>query len=206
MRTFDRFVLWFATLGAVACSQEQRPVEPTPPTVPTAPATPSSAAPSAPATAEPAQPAPAAAEAAADVAAPPTLVHDARLVRRIVEAYDALRQQLATGDFEAAKLGAIDVGVRAAGGRGTIYLEMADAARKVTEQRTLAESRAAFSTLSQRLRGVVADTPVVAGQVHAFRCAQGAGSGIWLQLDDVPRNPYQGGEGPVCAQPIAVHP
>ncbi|MEY3015228.1 MAG: hypothetical protein RIT45_3963 [Pseudomonadota bacterium] len=222
MPMFVRLVASLCLLGLAACSKgpggaassesaAAAPAAPAPAKEPAeaAAADPSVAAPAAADSAaeqgEAASPEPPA--GAADAAATTAVTHDARLVRGIVEAYDTLRTQLADGDFEAAKLAAIDVGVRAAGGRGTIYVEMADAARKVTEQRSIAESRKAFAVLSQRLRGVVADTPVVAGQVHAFRCAQGAGAGVWLQLGSTPRNPYQQhGGGPVCAQPIAVHP
>lgn len=201
-------VLSGALLLAAACGKTETPAEAAKapaaePAEPAANADPA-AAPDEAAAAEAAPAAAAAAEAAAAPALPAPPAHDARHVRRVFDAYEKVRDALAQDDFEAAKRLAIDVGAIASEGKVAIFREMADAARKVTEQHEISGSRAAFRTLSARLRGVVHDTPVVAGQTKAFHCKAGAGAGMWIQLDPTPRNPYQGPDVPACADPTEL--
>lgn len=195
-------VLSGALVLAVACGKTEAPAEATRAPAPAAdPAAPAAAAPAAadpaaaPAVAAPVEPA---------AEPPPAPVHDARQVRRVFDAYEKVRDALAQDDFEAAKRRAIDVGAIASEGKVAIFREMADAARKVTEQHEISGSRSAFRILSARLRGVVRDTPVVAGQAKAFHCKAGAGAGMWIQLDPSPRNPYQGPDAPACADPTEL--
>ena len=143
---------------------------------------------------------------AAPTAAPAAEQHDAQLVRRIVAAYDVVRLDLAADDFEAAKLHAIDVGMAASAGKMTIYVEIANAARDVTQQTEIAGSRTAFRVLSKRLLGVVHDTPLVAGACSAYRCARSEGYNRWLQISASLGNPYEGRTGADCITAVALEP
>ena len=101
---------------------------------------------------------------------PSVAEHDGLLVRRITEAYERVRLDLYEGDFASAKRDAIDVGSIASERRDGVYSEMVDAARFVTQQRSIEGSREAFQTLSRTLWAIVADTPVVAGAARGYLC------------------------------------
>ncbi len=158
----------------------------------------------APAAAAPAAAVPADATVQGDKAAPPIAEHDPQLVRRVVEAYERVRSDLYEGDFRAAKLHAIDVGSIASERRDEVYVELADAARSVTQQRSIDGSRTAFQTLSRTLWAIVADTPVVAGAARGYGCT-GVGHERWLQIGpSLPGNPYRGRTADACADELPL--
>lgn len=135
-------------------------------------------------------------------APPPAAAHDLRLVRRVVEAYELVRQDLAADDWVAAKRDAILVGVTASEGPGATWMPAVQAARAVTQQLDIAGSRRAFADLTEALWAIVLDTPEVRGAVRGVRCV--AARQRWLQLRGDLGNPYEGPSAAPCAEAFAL--
>lgn len=126
-------------------------------------------------------------------------------LRRILDVYEPVRLALAADDHYKARELAIHLGVTLAEAQGPALQHAIDAARAVTQHKTIERSREAFAELTSQLWPLVAASPEIAGAVRGYRCS-GAGVSRWLQLAGTTvDSPYQGPSVAECGAEIPLN-
>ncbi len=126
-------------------------------------------------------------------------------LRRILDVYEPVRVALAADDHYKAREVAINLGVTLAEAQGPAVQAAIEAARAITQHKTIDNSRAAFATLTAELWPMVAASPEIAGAVRGYRCS-GAGAARWLQLAGSPiDSPYLGPTAAECGEEIPLN-
>jgi len=131
----------------------------------------------------------------------PSPAAPAKAVSPLVQAYDVVREALASDDLAAAQAKAKDLEKAA-----DKHAPLAAAASKVSAMADIEDARKAFGDVSKALLEVIKAEPAVGEGLIAYRCPMAQGYPKWVQTGPPMRNPYMGKKMLECGSKAELTP